>query len=236
MTPLRQDSAPLEQALGYSFRNPSLLIQALTHSSFVHESPDKLAGDNELLEFLGDRVLDLIITEWLLVLYPDSREGELSKLRAQLVSSRQLAKIAQNLSLGIFIRLGKGELKGKGAYKPSILANTLEAILGGIYLDGGLDGARAVIHRLFSPLLEAREFGLTARTWDFKSRLQEWTQARLKIPPEYRFLGAEGPDHDPTFSVALVLEGKELARGQGRSKKAAEQEAARRALEILRDL
>ena len=223
------DLAGLEARLKHRFSNRELLFQALTHRSYAVERHD--STDNERLEFLGDAVLDLLVGELLFLRFPDAPEGDLTKMRASLVNEGSLAARAREIGLDGFIRLGRGEEKTQGRSKPSILANVFEAVLGAIYLDGGLEAARSFLEALFSPLLEgdfSREFDM-----DYKTRLQEFTQARFREAPRYVVEETSGPAHHRLFHVAVHLRGKALARGSGRSKKEAERSAAREALEIL---
>ncbi|NCO59097.1 MAG: ribonuclease III [Deltaproteobacteria bacterium CG_4_8_14_3_um_filter_51_11] len=221
----------LYNEIGYEFRNPEMARQAFRHSSFVHENPGDLRGDNERLEFLGDAVLDLAVGHMLMNLLPEAREGELSKLRASVVSENGLSRAARELRLGEMILLGKGEEASGGKDKPSIMADTLEALIGAVYLDGGLDNAMVVIERIIGPLLrQTIEKGLAD---DSKSLLQEYTQQNCKSLPAYHLLAESGPPHDKTFRVSVWLSGRLLAEGIGKSKKEAEQEAAKEAYSCL---
>jgi ribonuclease III len=222
--------AMLEGHLGYTFADPALCEAALTHKSWVNEATDPTRTDNERLEFLGDAVLALVVSDLLMRRFPDRAEGELSKTRAVIVSEAGLARAAQAIGLGQWVFLGRGEDQAGGRGKPSILSDALEALMGAIYLDGGLAPARAVAERLFGDALkdahnEARH--------DYKSRLQERSQALLQATPQYRVVGQEGPDHDKRFAVTISLGGREYGRAVGRSKKEAEQSAAAQALAIL---
>ncbi len=222
----------IEAALGYRFRNPTLREEALRHRSFVHESaPGALLTDNERLEFLGDAVVSLAVGRLLLERFPQGTEGDLSRLRAGLVSERQLARVARQLGVGEAVRLGKGEQLSGGREKDSILAGALEALVAAVFLDGGFDAAFALLERAFRPLIEELE-ATDAGGGDCKSRLQEIAQARSEALPRYTVLGEEGPDHAKTFRVRLQALGIET-EGVGRSKKAAEQDAACRALRRL---
>lgn len=225
----------LEQVLGYSFRNPQILSQALIHRSFAHENPHLQEADNETLEFLGDAVLGLAVSHLLLKRFPNLNEGELSRLRSSIVNERELAKLALGLNLGDFLRLGKGEDLTGGRQKPSLLADTLEAVLAAIYLDGGLDATIHLVERLFQAFWEAEGDEDPLKMWDkdYKTQLQELTQARFRMAPAYVLEIETGPDHDKTFEVSVALEGRILARGSGKSKKEAQQHAARQALEVL---
>jgi len=231
------DLEKLQDTLGYRFRNEDLLFRALVHRSFAYENQD-LAADNETLEFLGDSVLGLAISHLLLEFFPDYDEGRLSRLRSSIVNERELAQIAASVDLGGFLLLGKGEELSGGRQKSSLLANGLEAMLAAVYLDGGLDSAIQLVRKLFHGYLEHREEDhvLKALDKDFKTQLQEITQAKLKLTPIYFLEGEEGPDHDKTFFMRVVIGDRVLARGFGKSKKEAQQEAARKAIaEIEKD-
>ncbi len=218
----------LEGELGYEFKDPSLLARACRHASYVNERDDGDLGDNERLEFLGDAVLDLVISHILMGRFPDVDEGLLSRYRAMVVDEAGLCVVATGLQLGNYIMLGKGEEHSNGRTKPSILANTMEALLGAIYLDGGYDRTFEVIERLFSFSLHG--IGNPEMAHDFKSRLQEFTQKAFKTIPKYRLVQENGPPHDRRFLVELTHRGQILAKGWGKSKKEAEQCAAREAL------
>jgi ribonuclease-3 len=227
----RGDLTELSRELGYEFKDPALLAEAFRHSSFVNESGDTSLRDNERFEFLGDAVLDLAISDILMHLFQDAKEGDLSKCRASVVSERGLSELARDLRLGEYLLLGKGEELSGGREKPSILANTLEALLGAIYLDAGFSRAREIIHRLFLPFLESID--IDGFLHDYKSLLQEHTQEKFKSRPEYALLSESGPAHERTFRVGIYLEARLLAQGEGRSKKEAEQKAAKEAFLCL---
>jgi ribonuclease III len=220
----------LQDALGYQFRNPRLLAEALRHRSYVNEHPQTDIGDNERLEFLGDAVLNLVVSHVLMRQNPDLSEGDLSRARAHLVNESYLAQVARALHLGTCIHLGRGETQTGGHDKPSILSDALEAVLAAVYLDGGFEAVFAVIDRRLAFRLEAVE--TPAEIVDFKSRLQEHAQNQEKTVPSYRIVEESGPDHDKTFVVELCLK-KLKTIGTGRSKKAAEQAAAKEALKRL---
>jgi ribonuclease III len=220
----------LEQRLGHHFRDRTLLDPALTHTSWLNEAALSGRADNERLEFLGDAVLALVTSDLLMAQLPDAPEGELSRARAALVSEGGLARAAALLDLVRFVLLGRGEEKTGGRTRPSILANALEALVGAVYLDGGLEAARGIAARLFQP--ELRDLPRHARL-DFKSRLQERAQALWQVPPVYEVVGVSGPDHDKRFEVALSIAGRGWGRATGRSKKEAEQSAAAAALEAI---
>jgi ribonuclease-3 len=221
----------LSQKLGYTFRRPELLDQAFRHASYVNEQPDSRLADNERLEFLGDAVLDLAVSDFLMRRHRDAEEGDLSKFRAMVVDESGLCHIASALGLGDYLLLGKGEEQSNGREKPSILANTMEALTGALYLDAGFEKTRVIIQRLFAPLLERA--GTQEKGHDFKSLLQEYTQKVHKTLPVYRLVKESGPAHDRTFKVELTLKGTVLAAGEGKSKKEAEQHAAEEAFSCV---
>lgn len=216
----------MQKALGYRFKDPQLLVRALTHVSYDRQ---KSAGHNEVLEFLGDAVLDLAVSDLLMRQNPDKSEGDLSRMRAALVNSSVLAEKAVLLDLGSLLRLGKGEERSDGRGKPSILAGAFEAVLGGIYQDGGYEPARQVVERYF--LADVSEKNLSYQ--DHKTRLQEISQMLFHEPPVYRLVAELGPDHDKRFVTEIAVGGKILGTGEGKSKKQSEQEAAKRALDEL---
>ena len=222
----------LESALGYHFDRVELCEQALTHKSFANEQGLR-AEDNERLEFLGDAVLDLALSELLVRRFPLDTEGALSKKRASLVNEETLAGLAAELQVGAFIRLGKGETKTGGLQKPRILASTLEAIFGAIHLDRGFPDAVKMIECVFENRLQLLEQTKVDYQADFKTRLQERIQEVFRQTPSYCIERTEGPDHDRHFEVSVRVNDEVLAVGRGRSKKAAEQDAARLALETI---
>ena len=229
---LRDEFEGLQRAIDYRFRDRGLLEHAMTHTSRANEDVSGGVADNESLEFLGDAVLGFIVADMLFHDFPNFNEGQKSKMKASLVSTTTLARQAERLSLGEHLLLGRGEEKTGGRRKHALLADGYEALIAAIYLDGGIEQARAFIVREFTPLLaEARHGGLSGQ--DFKSALQEQLQAADRPLPEYRLTGTEGPDHRKQFQVAVVVDGRWLAEASGPSKKEAEQEAARRALEQL---
>lgn len=223
----RQELESLAQRFGHRFENLELLNQALRHSSYAHENPES-GVSNERLEFLGDAVLDLAVSALLLTRFPQSPEGDLSRGRAALVNARQLANLARNLGLGEHLLLGRTEERQEGRQKPSLLANALEAVLGAVYLDGGLEVVVRLTEPWFSPLLETALPGQ-----DFKTALQEVTQARYKALPSYHLLAESGPGHAKHFQVEVRVNDVSLAQGEGGTKKQAAQRAARLALEKL---
>jgi ribonuclease III len=214
----------LDAALGVTFRDPTLREAALTHRSYAFERG--LVVTNERLEFLGDSVLGVVVTDMAYRAYPDMPEGQLAKLRAAIVNMQALAEVARALSLGGIVLLGKGEEQSGGRDKSSILADALEAVFGAVYLDLGLDAARELIERLFRPRMEAYVRGEGDR--DYKTILQELASQELHAMPEYR-LEERGPDHEKEFTATVYLAGRALGTGIGRSKKEAEQQAAREA-------
>jgi len=222
--------AELQARLGYTFRNQALCETAMTHTSWLNEAGRPERSDNERLEFLGDAVLDLVVSDVLMKRFPSRREGDLSRARAALVSESGLAQVALAVDLGRFILLGKGEERTGGRSRPSILANALEALVGAIYIDAGFDAVAAVAARLFEARLEDVD---SHAKLDYKSRLQERAQALWQTAPVYEVVAEDGPDHDKRFEVALSLAGRPYGRAVGRSKKEAEQGAAAAALEAI---
>lgn len=218
--------AQLERELGYSFSDASLLVRALTHVSYDRE---KGAGHNEVLEFLGDAVLDLAISDLLICRFPEKSEGDLSKMRAALVNSTVLSEKAALLNFGPLLRLGKGEERSGGRDKVSILAGAFEALLGAVYRDGGYDAARRLVERYFAADIKEKKLGQQ----DYKTRLQEISQMLFHAPPSYRLVSESGPDHDKCFVTEIALGGKLLGKGKGKTKKQSEQEAAKQALREL---
>jgi ribonuclease-3 len=227
-----RDPSGVEKYLQFEFSNKELLHEALRHSSYVNELAHQNLQDNERLEFLGDAVLNLIVGHILMRRCPDVKEGELSRRRANLVNESQLAAMARSFELGAYIQLGKGEIQTEGREKNSILADTFEALVAAIYLDGGFDAAFAFIETNFFPLMD--RLHSTANNYDYKSQLQEMVQVGHGAMPDYRIIREDGPDHDKTFWVELNVLDIET-QGSGKNKKAAEQEAARKALEILKE-
>lgn len=223
--------AHIEDRTGYRFTNNSLLEEALTHSSFLNESPDKGLSDNERLEFFGDSVLSLFISHRLLLEFPDKREGELSRMRATLVDETALARSAALLGIGELLRLGRGEERSGGRSKKSVLADAYEALIGAMYLDGGADAVIPLIERQYASLSTGGDSLFAGR--DSKSSFQEAAQSLMGMVPTYTTVGAGGPDHARTFTVAVYLGDELMGNGSGRSKKEGEQEAARRGLELL---
>lgn len=221
----------LQERIGYCFRNPELLQEALTHRSFANEQRGLVRSDNERLEFLGDAVLGLVIAETLYLRFPHLPEGEMTRLRAELVNSGVLAALARQIDLGVALRLGRGEAKGGGRDKETLLADALEALLGAIYLEAGVDAVRTLVLDLFSDVI--RTTAGQRNGTDYKTRLQEYQQAHRQGLPEYLLVSIEGPDHNRLFKVEARVADCLLGSGQGKSKKEAEQSAARAALERL---
>lgn len=225
----QEDSAfECVRAMGYVFKRPKLLTQALVHRSYAIEQ-SRAVPDNELLEFLGDSVLNLSISHLLFHRYGTSHnEGDLTRMRAALVNEQQLAEMTKRVGLDRHILLGRGEAKSHGCDKPSILGDVFEAVLGAIYLDGGYEAALSVISRCFYDLIQCADKLMCEQ--DYKTMLQEETQRLFKITPVYRVDEVTGPDHNKTFYVNLYLNDELLSRGVGKSKKEAEQNAAKEAL------
>jgi len=228
---IEESCRKLEAKLGYTFRDRALLSNALLHRSHVHVTGQVRERSNERLEFLGDAVLGLVVNEDLYQKFPGRSEGDLTKMKALLVCGARLSEVAGQFDLGVHIRMSRSEAATGGRQRSSILADTTEALIGAVYLDGGLGAARGVIQRL---VLADSNGVLTKRSLrNYKSRLQELIQARHKSPPRYRVLEVEGPDHDRLFKVAVTFNGRPLGEGEGRNKKTAEQNAAREALKTL---
>jgi ribonuclease III len=221
----------LQKRIGYVFGDRKILLQALTHTSYGHEYfPNQAVAtrDNERLEFLGDAVLDLIISDLLLESYPDSHEGELTRMRAALVNEKTLAKLSLAIGVDECVRLGKGEERTGGKNKASILSSTFEAIVAALYLDGGFQGVYPVVRHLFAPFLETKQD--SSFFYDHKTQLQELVQARWKITPTYDLVRTHGPEHSKIFEVEVRMGEERLARAMGASKKEAEQKAAKAAI------
>lgn len=215
----------LQKRLGYKFKDKELLIKALTHKSV------KKRENNERLEFLGDAVLDLIIGEFLFESFPNANEGELSKMRASLVNEKSFAKMANYIRLGDAIFISQAEEVNKGRNKPSLLSNAFEAIIGAIYLEKGIEVAREVATKIVKEVYPKIDLGSLFR--DYKTALQELTQARFGVIPEYVLVRSSGLDHEKEFEVLVYIAGKEYSKGIGKSKKEAQQEAAKLTLEML---
>ena len=219
--------ANLEQKLGYTFKDKQLIIEALTHKSY------KQPYNNERLEFLGDAVLDLIVGEYLFHRFNKSDEGKLSKIRASLVNEEGFTKLANVLGLGEYIYLSNAEEKNKGRTKPSLLSNAFEALMGAIYLEAGLKE----VQRIVIDMLEKnyQDISLESLFKDYKTSLQEITQAHFGITPEYKLVSSKGPDHLKEFEIMVTIQGKAYASASGKSKKIAQQEAAKKAIKKLKE-
>ncbi len=218
----------LEQNLGMTFSNYSLLTRALTHRSFLNENPGSVLEDNERLEFLGDAVLDFVVGAYLYHHYPEMDEGELTSLRAALVRAETLAAFARDLEIGRFLKLGYGEDENGGRERIPLLCATFEAVIGAIYLDKGLEVAKSLTERLISAVIP--EILASAAHKDAKSEFQVWAQARYNITPRYRVVHTEGPDHAKLFTIQVEVGDEVWGEGKGRSKQAAAQVAAQAAL------
>jgi ribonuclease III len=227
----QKDHLELSEKLGYEFTKPELLAEAFRHASYVNELADGSLRDNERMEFLGDAVLDLAVSHILMEAFQEAREGPLSKWRASVVNEKVLSELARELELGSYLCLGRGEELSGGREKPSILADTLEAVLGAVYLDSGFETAKEIIRNLL--LYHIEKLRGTGLDEDFKSLLQEYTQETHKTRPDYVLVSECGPPHDRTFRVALVIQGRTVSEGEGKSKKEAEQKAAREAFLCL---
>ena len=224
------NTSVLQRTLGYQFMDAKLLDEALRHSSYVNEQLDPDMRDNERMEFLGDAVLNLVVGHLLMKVFPDLREGELSRTRANLVNETQLAHIARTIDLGRYLLLGKGEVQSNGWDKNSLLANALEALIAAVYLDGGFGASADLIEHHFKGLILSAPEITTGQ--DYKSRLQEAVQSAIQEIPQYQVVAESGPDHDKTFTIEMTV-GTLHTEGSGKSKKAAEQEAARKAIALL---
>jgi ribonuclease III len=227
---------PLEERINYEFRDLGLLEHALTHRSRAHEDASGGVIDNESLEFLGDAVLGFVIADLLFTRFPTHSEGYKSKVKAGIVSSASLARLAEELDLGRYVLLGRGEEKTGGRQKHAILADGFEALIAAVYLDGGIEAASEFILSRFAPLIAAAgdRAAEAIFTEDWKSAFQEWLQAEGHGLPHYRLASAEGPDHRKRFDVEVVVAGQTVGRATGRSKKEAEQQAAKAAMAAMK--
>ena len=214
--------------ISQAFQDPALLMQALTHPSFVNEYADLGLADNQRMEFLGDAILDFLVGEWLFHRYPDAQEGELTGIRAHLVRTEGLAVFAREINLGAFLRLGKGEAASGGHQRPANLCAGFEALVGAMYLDQGLERTREWVARFLDERSE--EIDAQRASKDAKSLLQEYTQASLRVTPSYRIVREEGPDHAKVFTAQVSVGHQVWGQGTGSSKQAAEQAAAEKAL------
>jgi ribonuclease-3 len=220
----------LEKKIGYKFKNPELLLNALTHSSYANENRGRIS-DNERLEFLGDAVLGLVIADYLYRLFEEHKEGDLTKIRASIVSEEPLSLIARDIGLGQFLLLGKGEANTGGRDRDSVLADAVEAVIGAVYLEAGINQAKELIIGLFSSLMEKSFQGKGFQ--DYKTNLQEMLQAKGEEEIVYRVIKESGPDHNKEFVVEVLCGRRVIGRGKGKSKKEAEQRAAKEALEKI---
>ncbi len=218
-----------QQRIGHLFSRTELLERSLTHKSFANEN--RVPEHNERMEFLGDSVLNLIVSEYLMKSCPDSSEGDLSRLRAAVVSEPALAGVARSIGLGRYIRLGRGEEQTGGRDKDSLLANCLEALIASIYLDAGKDAANSFVMRFFGEII--KRTSAAGGSHDYKTQLQELCQERIRQLPDYRMVSESGPDHQKQFTVEVWIKGQLSGQGTGRSKKEAEQRAAKEALARL---
>lgn len=231
---LSQMSEALQKNIEYKFKSAELIETAMTHKSYFFENQTKSQSHNEKLEFLGDAVLDLVLSELLMEKFPTDGEGSLSKKRASLVNETVLNEVAVGMSLATYLRLGKGELNSGGQSKPRLLSSAYEALIGALFLDGGFDVAKRIARNHFLPVL-AKINPDEDYTADYKTRLQEKVQAILKEAPIYEVVKESGPAHERMFEVQLSVQGKVWANGEGRSKKQAEQMAAKSALDNLHE-
>jgi len=226
----------LEKLLNYHFRCKKMIQQALIHKSYGHEHLKKAPihlRDNERLEFLGDAILASVVSSLLLKTFPEANEGLLSKMRSAVVNEKSLAKIADSLQLSHYVQLGRGESQTQGNRKASILSSTFEALVAAIYLDGNYDQVFKVIEFIFTPLFfEVKSF---LNQWNYKSQLQEMIQSQFKISPSYHLVGTDGQDHEKKFQVEVKVYQHTLGSAQGRTKKEAEQKAAKAALSVFED-
>jgi ribonuclease-3 len=219
----------IQQRIGHTFKNTELLERALTHKSYANEN--RVSYHNERMEFLGDAVLSLVISEYLMKTWPDSTEGDLSRLRAAVVSEPALAAVSRDIGLGNHLLLGKGEDQTGGRNKDSLLADCLEALIAAVYLDAGKDAAESLIIHLFEETI--KKTSASGGSLDYKTALQELCQEQLKQLPEYRIVSETGPDHQKQFAMEVWIKGQLSGSGTGKSKKEAEQRAAKEALEKL---
>ncbi len=235
VVPFGSELEPLERRIGYRFRDRGLLEHALTHRSRVHEDASGGVFDNESMEFLGDSILGFVVADMLFRQFPQHNEGQKSKLKASIVSATSLARLGEKIGLGEFLILGRGEEKTGGRRKHALIADCYEALIAAVYLDGGIEPARAFIERQFADLIEeARRTGAHAAfTEDYKSALQEWLQSHDRGLPSYRLAAELGPAHRRLFDVEVLVNGEPIARAEGKSKKEAAQAAAKKALQQL---
>ena len=226
---MKKDFSKFEERIGYTFSDKNLLKQAFVHRSYINENRAEKLEHNERIEFLGDAVLELVVTNHLFITYPKKSEGELTALRSALVNTQALAIAAEELNINDFLLLSKGESRDNGRARKYILADTFEAIIGAIYIDQGLQKSAAFIEATILPRLDQV---LKEKLWqDSKSHFQEKAQNKTGITPRYKTLKETGPDHDKEFVIAVYLDKEKVAEGEGRSKQEAEQDAAERALD-----
>ncbi len=224
------DFSEFEKTAGVKFNDKNLLRQAFVHRSYINENKDAGFGHNERLEFLGDAVLELVITDYLFKKYPDKNEGDMTAYRSALVNATTCAAVATKLGMNDYLILSKGEAKDTGRARQYILANTLEAVIGAVYVDQGYDAAKDFIYTHISPLIDTV---LSEGSWiDSKSLFQEKAQEIVELTPQYKTVKETGPDHDKQFTVGVFIGNKMIATGEGKSKQDAEQEAAKKALEV----
>ncbi len=227
---MEKDLKELEGKIGYQFQDDTLLNRAMVHSSYANEKHLPKYECNERLEFLGDAVLELVSSEFLFREHDTMPEGELTKTRASMVCEPALAFCARELDLGEYLRVGKGEEATGGRKRDSVISDTMEALIGAIYMDGGFEPAKAFIERFILNDIEDKKL-----FYDSKTILQEMVQGRLKEGVTYKLTGEEGPDHNKTFRMAVLIDGKQYGSGEGRTKKAAEQKAAYASILMLRE-
>lgn len=228
-----EDLSSLENSLGYTFKKKSRLKASLTHKSYAHEKSNDRTSFNERMEFLGDSVLELIISEYLYTTYPEYTEADLSKIKSYVVQESTLAQTAKDLDIGAYLYLGKGEEMTGGRKKPSLLADAFEAVLAAIYLDGGLKKAKEFVLRNLT--LKIDDLSLNNFIFDFKTELQEVAQSRYGVLPRYVIHKEEGPEHQKTFEVQVFIKDNFMGSGKGKTKKAAEQKAAEAGLNTIRE-
>lgn len=227
------DASGLQKSIGYSFTHGGLLLEALTHKSFHHENPEEAPAHNERLEFLGDSVLGLIVARHLFAAEGGYPESMMSKIKAHIVKGAVLSEVAREISLGDYLRLGKGEEETGGRQKTSILSNALEALLGAVYMDGGYEEARGLVLRLFKERLDRAM--ASGQFHDYKTELQEESQVLFRTLPEYRLVKEEGKEHKKIFTVEVFISGTGYGTGRGKSKKEAQALAAMEALEKIKE-
>jgi ribonuclease-3 len=225
------DISELEKNIGYEFKDKTLLLEALTHKSFQHENPRSAPHHNERLEFLGDSVLGMVVVDYLFNSRDRYTESMMSKIKSYIVKSKVLSEIAKGISLGNYLRLGKGEEETGGRNKVSILSDAMEALVGAVYIDGGYEKSKSLVLRLFKEKIDA---AIKSRDFhDYKSELQEESQMRFGVLPEYRLVKEEGQEHKKVFTVEVFIAGERYGQGRGRSKKEAQTLAAKEALKNL---